>query len=224
MKRRITTVAAVAMALAFLLALSGRQTAASDPGAATSVPRLASVEVSLLKAPGLNMRDSRWEIAYEFRITNEIGLWEATQRRRLNGPGEKRIGALIKEGSVAHLLTSPADHKFVLQIPFTTAALEKLRQQPQTRINLTATTATAENIKLNKEQEVKSQVFIFSAVVRVHDAKLNKTMTIPIDREWDFANFPDARFEITIEINGPDSFSVNSSRVKNAGNSITIVK
>lgn len=221
MKRPIGIAAIVLM---FLVALSLPRMVAADPEPPPQVPRSATVEMLLLKAPGLNRRNSKWEIAYELRITNEIGIWEASKRRRLKGTGEERIGELINQGTFAKSLESPTGQKLVLQIPFTAAALEKLRKQPKSRINLTAATATPENIKLNAEQEVKSQVFLFYAVLRVHDAKLNKTITIPVNREWDYMNFPEARFEVRIDIDDEGHSTVNSSNIKNPKNRITIVK
>jgi len=212
------------MTWVFLVAFSLPRMVAADPEPPTQVPRSATVQILLLKAPGLNMRNSKWEIAYEFRITNEMSLWEAAKRRRLNGSGEERIGNLIKQGTFAKSLESQTGQELVLQIPFTAEVLEKLRNQPASRINLTAATSTPENIKLNDEQEAKSQVFLFYAIVSVHDARLNKTITIPVNREWDFMNFPDATFEVKIEITGADSFTVNTSRIKNPKNTLTIVK
>jgi len=67
-------------------------------------------------------------------------------------------------------------------------------------------------VKLSHEQELKAQSFLFYSVISVYDAKLKKTLTIPVTRIWDFANFAEARFEVKIEINDDGSFSAKSSR------------
>jgi hypothetical protein len=163
------------------------------------VPSSAIVEIVLPKAPGLGLRGSKWEISYEFRITNEASLW--TQREKFKDKSTERVGDLIKESTVKRSLEAPSGQKLALEIPFDKHTLEKLKNQPTSRM---------------EANELTSQAFLFYAVVTVYDAKLNKTFTIPVNRVWDFANFPDAKFEIRIEITGPDSYSVNSSRIKPA--------
>ena len=198
-----------------VLTINGQSAAKEIPGAAT-------VEVTLLKAPGLNLAESNWEIAYEFRITNELSLW--TERKKFDGQSTERVGDLIKQDTVSKSLDSPAGQRLQLQIPFNESTLARLRNQPTSLLKLTSANMTEENIKLNHENEVKSQVFLFYSVIRLYDAKLKKTFVMPVRRVWDFGAFPDARFEISIEINGVDSYSVKSSSPKNSQGGITIVK
>lgn len=198
----------------FLVCSRFPQMLAAEPVSTTAVPRSAVVEIVLLKAPGLNVAGSKWEIAYEFRITNETSLW--TERAKFNGTSKERVGDLLKQGTVKNPLESQSGQKLHVEIPFTTETLARLRNQPTTRINLTSATTTAKNVKLTQEQELKSQVFLFYSVVSVYDAKLKKTLTIPVSRVWDFEDFPEAKFEIRIEIEGENSYRVNSSLPKNA--------
>jgi hypothetical protein len=201
--------------LMFLVLGSLPRMVVADPGPPRQIPRSATVEILLLKAPGLNVMGSKWEIAYEFRITNEISLW--TEREKFKDKSTERVGDLIKQATVKNSLDeSPAGQKLRLEILFTAATLERLRNQPTSRITLTNANMTEENVKRNEEQELKSQVFLFYSVVSVYDAKLKKTVTIPVNRVWDFVDFPEVRFEVKIEINGENSFSVNSSRPKHA--------
>jgi hypothetical protein len=195
--------------LVFLVLGSLPRMVVADQGSPREVPRSATVEILLLKAPGLNVTGSKWEIAYEFRITNEASLW--TEREKFKGTSEERVGDLLKQATVKNSLESPKGQKLIFEIPFTAETLERLRNQPKDRIHMTAATMTPENIKLNEEQELKCQIFLFYSVISVYDAKLKKTLTMPVSRIWDFAIFPEARFEVKIEINDNGSYNVNSS-------------
>lgn len=170
------------------------------------VPRSAMVTVRLLKAPGLNLPGSKWEIAYEFRIMPESLLW--SERGKLNDSSTEHAGELIKKASMEKSLETSVSQTLSLQIPFDTNTLSKLRNQPADR--------------LAPGHETKSQIFVFYAVVSVHDSKLKKTVILPISRIWDYANFPDARFEVTVEINDDSSYYIRSSSIKSPG--ITIRK
>ena len=196
--------------LMFLVLGSLPRMVVADPGSPREVPRSATVEILLLKAPGLNVAGSKWEVAYEFRITNETSLW--TEREKFKGKSKERVGDLLKQATVKNSLESPQGQKLVLEIPFTAETLERLRNQAKDRLNITPT--TPENVKLINEQELKSQVFLFYAVVSIYDARLKKTLTIPVSCVWDFMNFPEARFEVKIEIVGEDVYSVIVSHPK----------
>ena len=183
-------------------------------------PRSATVKILLLKAPGLNVTGSKWKIDYEFRITNEASLW--TEREKVNDPSKGRVGDLLKQATVKNSLESARGQKLLLEIPFKAETLERLRNQPKDRLNITA--PTPENVKLINQQERKSQVFLFYSVVSVYDARLKKTLTIPVSGVWDFMNFPDAKFEVKIEITGADVYRVDVSHPKNPNGGLTIVK
>lgn len=198
----------------FLAQVSLPRIVLADPGSQRQVPRSALVEILLLKAPGLNVAGSKWEIAYEFRITNALTLW--TEREKFKDTSKERVGDLIRESIVKKPLQAPENRKIAFQIPLSPEVQERLRNQPKDLVKISPGKITSEDLKLSREQELRSQVFLFYSVVSVYDAKLKKTLTIPVSRTWDFANFPEAKFEIKIEINGEDSYSVNSSHIKRA--------
>jgi hypothetical protein len=187
-----------------LLALIGGSDLSPLPALARisrTVPRSALVTVKLLKAPGLNLPGSKWEIAYDFRLLPESRLW--AERSKLNGSSTEHAGDLIKRATAAKSLATPAGQTMSLQIPFDADSLAKLRAQPLEQAAI--------------DSESKAQVFVFYAVISVHDAKLNTTVTLPISRIWDFSNFPDAQFEITVEINDAGNYKINSSSIKSKG-------
>lgn len=174
-------------------------------------PKAATVKIILLKAPGINDEGSRWEIAYEFRIANEITLWEAWKQRKSKGGSEQRVGELIKEGSFKESLRPSGNHEVIFHIPFSPEIQERLRNQPRERVKTTPGQPTPEEVKLLKEQEIKSQVFLFHPVINIYDAKLKKNILISYPQSWGFEEYPQARFEIKVEINDDGSYNVNSS-------------
>jgi hypothetical protein len=178
--------------------------------ASQEIPKVATVKIVLLKAPGLNEEGSRWEMSYEFRIANEITLWEAWKQRKSSGGSEQRTGDLIKEGSFRESLRSPKNREVVFRIPLSPEIQKRLRNQPRERVKASSGQRTPEEIRLLKEQEIKSQVFLFYTVINIYDARLKKNLIIPASRSWSFDSNPQAQFEIKVEINSDGSYSVKS--------------
>ena len=175
------------------------------------VPKAATVEIILLKAPGLNDARSQWEIAYDFRIANEAALWGARKQKKSSDESLQRIGDLIKEGAIKESLRSPANRKIVFRIPFSPEIQERLRNQPRERVTTTPGQTTPEEITQLKEQEIRSQVFLFYPVINIYDAKLKRNIIIPYQQDWNYDSYPDARFEIKVELNDDGTYIVNSS-------------
>jgi hypothetical protein len=175
------------------------------------VPRSATVEVLLLKAPGLYTSGSKWEITYEFRIANQTAEWEAWKRRKLNGGSEDRIGDILKEGAEKKLLRSAENQKVVFHIPFAPAIVGRLSNDPKGSVRITPGKLTSKEIELSRQQESKSQVFFFYSIINVYDAVLKKNFIIPVSRVWPYQSYPQAKFQIKVEIYDDGSYHVNSS-------------
>jgi len=173
------------------------------------IPSSAVIRITLDKAPGLGMPETKWDVSYELRLTTEADLWTASRSGKLKSETE-RIGDLVKQGTTAQAVASPDEKALVIEIPFDKPTQERLKNQPNSRFNMTASTVTAENIERLKVQERRSQVFMLYTVVNVHDTKLKKRVVIPISRGWDFANHRDARFNISIEISDDSTYSWKS--------------
>lgn len=201
-------------AILFLTASGAPDNLRAGVRTSQEVPKAATVRIFLTKAPGINDEGSRWEIAYEFRIASQAAEWEAFKKRKSKDGSEERVGELIKEGTIKETLRSPANREVVLKIPFSPAIQERLRDQPRDPVKIGAGQSTPEEIKLLKEQEVKSQIFLFYPIISIYDAKLKKNFIIPYQQSWGFSDHPDAQFEIKIEINSDGSYSVNSSLKK----------
>jgi hypothetical protein len=186
--------------------------------ASQEVPKTATVKVILTTAPGISDKGSYWEMAYEFRLTNEITLWNVWKQRQTNGGSEQRVGDLIKEGVFRESLRSPKNREAIFHIPLSPEIQEKLRNQQRERVKDSQGQRTPEEIRQLKEQEIKSQVFMFYDVIKVYDARLKKNFIIPASRSWTFDGHRDAQFEINIEINSDGSYrvkyNVESSLIK----------
>lgn len=173
------------------------------------VPKAATVEVYLLKAPGIDDDRSRWEIAYEFRIANDKTIFD--ERKKLTEGSGERVGELIKEGAIKQPLKSAENRKAVFQVPFSPEIRERLRNHPREQLKISSGNLTPEVAKLVDEMEMRSQTFLFYTIISVYDARLKRNIIIPTLRSWSFGAFPEARFEIKIEINSEGGYSVNSS-------------
>ena len=197
MKRRLAVIVAVLL----VLSRGAAPIAGTNLRTLQRVPSSATVTLRLLKAPGLDLPGSNWDVAYELRMLPENRLFQ--ERAKLNESSTEHAGELIKKATLAKSLDSSQGQTLLLKIPFDAPTLDKLKNQPVDR--------------LAPGQDAKSQIFLFYAVISVHDAKLKKTLTIPVGREWDFANFPEARFEINIEIGDDERIAVKSSSPKSRG-------
>jgi hypothetical protein len=175
------------------------------------IPRAATVKIILLKAPGLNDEGSRWEIAYEFRIINQADEWQAWKQGKFKAGSRERVGELIKEGGGKATLRSPKNREVIFYIPFSPDIQKRLRNQPRDRVKIASGEMAPEDIKLLKEQEMKSQVFLFYPIINIYDAKLKKNFIISYPQTWGFDDNPQARFEIKVEINNDGSYKVNTS-------------
>ena len=187
------------------------------------VPKSATIEIVLLKAPGIDDEGSRWEIAYEFRLSNEAAIFEAHKQEKSQG-AEVRVGELIKEADGKKSLRPPENHKFVFEIPFSPEIQERLRTQPKDMVKPPPGAITPEVIKQLREQEMKSQVLLFYSVINIYDARLKKNIMIPIPTSWTLAKYPNARFEIRIEVNSDGSYSWNRSSPANTSSPILEIR
>ena len=196
----------------FLLVTNGwSQEPKAGQSPAQQIPRAATIEIVLLTAPGIDDEGSKWEIAYEFRITNEAANEAAFFEARKQGKSDVRVGELIKDADLRKPLRSPGNHKFVFEIPFSPEIQERLRNQPGEHLKIAPGTTTAEFDKLQQDDERKFQVFMLYSVINIYDARLKKNILIPVNQEWSFAKYPDARFGFKIELNSNGSYSWKTS-------------
>lgn len=194
----------------------------AEPGSppAQEVPKIATVEI-MLNAPGIASPESNWEIAYELRLASDAVLWQASKQRQ-NGNGRERVGDLIKEGGVKKTLRLPQDQKMVFQIPLNPDIQERLRNQPRAPVKIPSGTPSPEEIKLLSEQEMLRQSFQFYSVINIYEGKLKRKFIVPASFSWPYADHPQARFEIKVELNSDGSYNVKTPLPKNTGRQLEI--
>ena len=188
------------------------------------IPTAATVEIVLLTAPGIDDEGSKWEIAYEFRIINEAANETAYFAARKQGKPEGRIGELIKEADVGKPLRSAENHKFVFAIPFSPEIQARLRNQPREHPKIAPGPITPESYKASKEQDTQFQIFKFYSVINVYDARLKKNILIPVNQEWTFAKYSDARFGFKIEIDSDGGASWKTSQPANSSSPVMEIR
>jgi hypothetical protein len=197
--------------LLLLVAVSARGNLDAGLAVSQEIPKTATVEIILLTAPGIDNVESHWEIAYEFRIATEAMLWQAWKQGNLRSGNQERVGELIKEDTFKEMLRSPENRKAIFRIPLSAEIQGRLRNQPRAPFKIASGQITPEVVKLSREYEMKAQVFAFYPTINIYDAKLKKNIIIFYPQTWDFYNYPQARFEIKVEINGDGTYNVYSS-------------
>src|SRR2546423_13088204 len=130
MKKRLATI----LAVVFLISRGPSSVAGTNLLALQKVPRSGTVTLRVLKAPGLNLPGSNWEVAYELRMLPENRLFQ--ERAKLNESSTERAGDLIKKATLAKSLASSTGQTLLLEIPFDAPTLAKLKIQPKYRLAL----------------------------------------------------------------------------------------
>lgn len=149
-------------------------------------------------------------------ITSEAANEAAFFAARRQGKPEGRVGELIKDADVRKPLRSLQNHKFVFEIPFSPEIQERLRNQPREHLKIAPGPITPESYQASKAQDTQFQVFKFYSVINIFDARLKKNILIPVDQEWTFAKYPDARFGFKIEIDSDGGASWKTNRPANS--------
>lgn len=174
-------------------------------------PQTAVVKFSLLDLPGLQNAESKWEVSYELRIISEKEKYEAIKSGKLKQmESEEKIGILIDKGSFTKKdLLDKENRQSSVTILLSEEIRERLRNQPQNRINPAASNYDEASIKKMKEDEAKAQVFLLYANAIVYDGKLKKNVVAPLSRIISFTQCPDASFEMTLKLNNDGFYSSN---------------
>jgi hypothetical protein len=179
---------------------------------ATKAPSVATIEIFLIDAPGINDETSRWEINYKFGMTTEALLFEAHKRG-----DDDRIGDLIKEGSIQRPLKPKENRKIILRFPLNAEIQKLLTDQPS------MPDQTSMTIEQSRDYEKHAQNFSFHSIVEIYDARLQRKVILPIGGAWPYVSYPDARFEINIKIDAKGDHVVNYPRPK-GGSKTEIIK
>ena len=186
--------------------------------------KAATIKVTLLNLPGVNLEKSKWELAYELRIASEKELFDAMTNGRLNLDADKKLGEFVAKSSFTKnalsekenreaFLTVPLDQKIQAKL---TGELEMLGKSAANDKNTPEATA---------ERRLKAQNFVMYANILVYDAKLKKNIVVPFN--WilpfaRFAHFPGANFQMTFQIDEKGEYARSMVLPEKTKNSKTI--
>lgn len=187
----------------------------------STVPKSTTIKINLLDLPGIKNEKSSWEISYELRILDEESNYYAVKAGKFKADSTEKVGEIIGKGNFTKKeLWNKKNLEITQVIPFDEATQEKLRNQPKNPINLATAVLDEKTVKLAKEQERSSQIFLFYGTAIIYDANLKKNIIIPLTWTYRFATYPDAKFEMTLKINPDGTYSAKRVLPQNFQNSI----
>nr|MBA2621693.1 hypothetical protein [Acidobacteriota bacterium] len=151
--------------------------------------KAATLKITLLDLPGLNLEKSKWELAYELRIASEKELFDAMTNGRLDLNPDKKLGEFVAKSSFTKIALSKKENREAfLTIPLDTKIQEKLASELE-MLNKSAAAPNKNTPEALRERQLKAQHFLMYANILVYDAKLKKTIVIPFDWGFPFARF-----------------------------------
>jgi len=187
--------------------------------------KTATIKITLLDLPGVNLEKSKWEVAYELRIASQKELSDASTDGRLTLNAEQKLGEFVAKSSFTkNILSKKENREVVLTIPLDKKIQEKLAGELESlaKSNHAPNKNTSET---STERAVKTQIFVMYANVLVYDAKLKKNIIVPFN--WvlpfaRFAHFPGANFQMTFQIAENGEYARSMVLPEKSKNSITI--
>ncbi len=169
-----------------------------------TTPKAATIKITLLDLPGVNLEKSKWEIAYELRIASQKELDDASINGRLNLDADKKIGEFIGKGSFAkNILSKKENREVILTVPLDEKIQKKLDDELESLNKSNATAPNKNAPDAATERRLKTQNFLVYANALVYDAKLKKNIIIPFNWVLPFTRHtrvPNASYEMTLQI------------------------
>ncbi len=187
------------------------------------IPKQAGINIKLTSAPGINNEKSTWEMGWELRIIDGDTLFDLAKSGELMKDGsDVKHGELIAKSSFKKSdLSQMKNRETNLQIPFDEKTIEKLKIELQNSFPNQNSPDNKTNAK-TRPAEIKLQVFLFYANALIYDAKLKKSVIVPFDWIMPFSRHPNAKFEMTIDINPDGSYGKRIILPQKSTNTITI--
>ncbi len=187
--------------------------------------KAATIKITLLDLPGVNLEKSKWELAYELRIASEKELFDAMTNGRLNLDPEKKLGEFVAKSSFTKsALSKKENREAFLTIPLDAKIQERLASELE-MLNKSAAPTDKSTPEARSERQLKAQHFLMYANILVYDAKLKKTIVIPFDWGFPFArfaHFPGAIFQMTFQIKENGEYARSMVLPEKTKNSKTI--
>lgn len=191
------------------------------------VPKAATIKITLLDLPGVNLEKSKWELAYELRIIDEKEMGEAMVNGRLDLDADKKIGEFLGKGSFTKSsLSKKENREVILTVPLDEKVQKKLADDLESQIKLDALIALNKHTAASlAERRMKTQQFVMYANALIYDAKLKKNIIVPFNWVLSFTRFtrvPNASFETTLQIKENGDFEKRWILPERPKNSMTI--
>jgi hypothetical protein len=187
--------------------------------------KAATLKITLLDLPGVNLEKSKWELAYELRIASEKELFDAMTNGRLNLDADKKLGELVAKSSFTkNALSKKENREAFLTVPLDAKIQEKLATELEL-LNKSAAAPNKNTPEALRERQLKTQNFLMYANILVYDAKLKKNIVVPF--HWvlpfaRFAHFPGANFQMTFQIKENGEYARSMVLPEKTKNSKTI--
>jgi hypothetical protein len=188
--------------------------------------KAATIKITLLDLPGVNLEKSKWEVAYELRIITRKELYGVMVNGRLNLDADKKIGEFIaKDSFTKNILSKKENREVILTVPLDDKIQKKLADELESISKSNAAAPNGDSSEPAAERGTKTQVFVMYAKALVYDAKLKKNIIVPFN--WllpfaRFAHFPGANFQTTFQIKENGEFAKSIVLPEKTKNSITI--
>ncbi|CAN5156516.1 hypothetical protein BH20ACI1_BH20ACI1_18780 [soil metagenome] len=165
----------------------------------------ATIKITLLDLPGVNLEKSKWELAYELRIASQKELDGATINGSLKLDAAQKLGEFVAKNSFTkNTLSKNENREVVLTIPLDKKIQEKLADDLANLASFNAAVAQEKNTsEMSSERKIKTQYFLIYANILVYDAKLKKNIIVPFDWVLPYSHFshlPGANFQMTFKI------------------------
>lgn len=188
----------------------------------------ATIKITLLNLPGVNLEKSKWEMSYELRITNRKQVSDATTNGRLEDLNAiAKLGEFVAKNSFTkNDLSKKENREAAFTIPLDKKIQERLAGDLENQVTFDELAAQDKiTPELSTERQMKTQYFVMYGNILVYDAKLKKNIIVPFDWLLPFTRFshlPGANFETTFEIKEDGSFAKSIVLPERTKNSKTI--
>ena len=166
----------------------------------------ATIKITFLNLPGVNLEKSKWEMSYELRIATEKQLLDAMTNGRIEDLNAiPKLGDFVNKGSFTkNDLSKDVNREVVLTIPLDKMIQERLAGDLVNQSEFEKLVAQNKNTRESSaERQMKAQKFVLYANILVYDAKLKKNIIVPFNWLFPFTRFshlPGANFETIFEI------------------------
>ena len=166
----------------------------------------ATIKITLLNLPGVNLEKSKWEMSYELRITNRKQVSDATTNGRLEDLNAiPKLGEFVAKNSFTkNDLSKKENREAAFTIPLDKKMQERLAGDLENQVKFDELAAQDKiTPELSAERQMKTQYFVMYGNILVYDAKLKKNIVVPFDWIMPFTRFshlPGANFEMSFEI------------------------